>query len=190
MSNISPIFTALFICLAASVPTQALTVKVERIDTGTSYTAIKDTESIKYVERCTREKFALYEWKTWEGYYSARAYIMPLAIITVRRESDEMFGGDLTPFIKKAQSEAGKIGANIFCYVRIKNNKQLIEPDLVIFRAYKQLFQAGNASWEAFFKDLMEQGFLLTLEDIQKGEKTKETLEKHKPVKKKSAPNP
>ena len=66
----------------------------------------------------------------------------------------------------------------MFCFVLMKKNKQLLEPETVIFRAYKQLFQAGNASWESFFGDLMNQGVLITLQDLQLGEKTREALEK------------
>src|SRR3989344_5993128 len=173
---LKPALPLLFLFLCAA-PARALTVEVVRIDAGTSYTLIQDTAAVKYVDRCTRGKFAPYEWKTWEGYYSARAYIMPLAVITVRRGKNEVFGGDLTPYINRAQLEARNMGANLFCYVRMKKNAQLLEPNAVIFRAYKQLFQAGNAGWEAFFNDLMNQGVLLTLQDLQLGEKTREALE-------------
>ena len=168
-------FILLFLCVA---PARALTAEVVRIDAGTSYSLIQDTAAVKYVDRCTRGKFAPYEWTTWEGYYSARAYIMPLAVITVRRGKNEMFGGDLTPYINMAQQEARNMGANLFCFIQMKKNKQILEPDAVIFRAYKQLFQAGNAGWEAFFNDLMNQGVLLTLQDLQLGEKTREALER------------
>src|SRR5437868_6512437 len=92
--------------LFCAAPARALTVEVVRIDAGTSYNMIKDTAAVKYVDRCTRDKFHPYEWTTWEGYYSARAYIMPLAVITVRRGKNELFKGDMGPYIDKAQLEA------------------------------------------------------------------------------------
>ncbi len=163
-----------------SAPLRALTVKVETIDASKTYAAIKDTETVKYMERCERKKFDMYEWKTWEGYYSARAYILPIAYVTVRREPEEIFGGDQTPFIKRAQAECGKIGSNLYCLVRVKKNPQILEPDAMIFLAHKQIFQSGNSTWEAFFGDIMTKGILLTLYDIQAGEKTREILEKQK----------
>jgi len=164
------------ICLQ-SAWVHALTVTVDTMDDSRTFTALKDTSSITYFERCKRKQFKIYEWKTWEGYYSARAYIMAIAVIKVKRDPDEIFGGDLTPFIDLAQEETGKVGGNAFCFVRIKMNKALQEPEEVIFRAYKQLFQAGNVAWENFFKDIMDQGILLTLEDIRTGNKTKAILD-------------
>ncbi len=164
--------------LLAAVPLHALTVEVESIEVGKTYSAIKDTATVRYVDRCTRGKFEAYEWKTWEGYYSARAFIQPIANITVKRDPNEIFGGDTTPFIKKALEETAKAGGNIFCLVQLKKNKQLLEPERIVFRAYKQLFQAGNASWETFFNDISNQGILLTLQDLQLGEKTRDALEK------------
>ena len=180
---IRTLLVALFAGLAAA-PARALTAKVDRIDGGTSYLALADTESVKYLDHCTRGKFEPYEWKTWEGYYSARAYVMPIAIITVKRDKAEMFGGDVLPFINRAKVETKGIGGNLLCFVQVKKNKQILEPDVIVFRAYKQLYQAGNEGWEAFFKDIMDQGVLLTLQDLQLGEKTREALERHQPVKK------
>ncbi|OGR85538.1 MAG: hypothetical protein A2901_03340 [Elusimicrobia bacterium RIFCSPLOWO2_01_FULL_54_10] len=175
---VKTIFSSILFIFSAA-PAWALTAAVDRIDTNVAYTAYEDTQAVKYVDRCMRGQLKAYEWKTWEGYYSARAYMMPLAVVTVRREENELFGGDISPFIDKAQAEAAKIGANIFCYVRIKKNQDLQETETMIFRAYKQLFQAGNSSWEAFFKDIMNKGVLLTLQDLQLGEKTREALEKY-----------
>ena len=168
-----------FIFIAAAANLFAVTVEIERLDLEKKYTALADTETVKYVDKCERAKFDPYEWKMWEGYYSARAFIQPIAVIKVRRGPNEFLRGNLDPFIKRAQGETAKLGANLFGYVKIKKNVQILEPDVMIFRAYKQLFQSGNAAWEAFFTDILAQGILLTLEDIQKGDKTKETLEKY-----------
>ena len=155
-------------------PLWALTAEIDRIDyTGAAYSALPDTDSVKYVDHCTRGKFDPYEWKTWEGYYSVRAFIQPIAVVTIKREPNEFFGGNLDPYIRRAEGEAAKLGCNMLCFVRIKKNKELLEPDAMIFRAYKQLFQAGNDAWTAFFGEIMTKGILLTLEDIQLGEKTK-----------------
>ena len=167
------IFFALLI-LSAYSPLFALTVEVDRIDGGSKYAAIKDTDAVQYVDRCARGKFDAYEWKTWEGYYSARAFVEPIAVITIKRGPHEFLGGNLDPYIKLAQGETGRIGGNLVCYVQIRKNKRLLEPDAMIFRAYKQLFQSGNSAWEAYFGEIMSKGILLTLDDLKEGVKTKD----------------
>lgn len=163
------IWLAFFFLIPATAG--AIEAKVDIYDKSKSYGVIIDTANVVFCEKCERSKLEPYEWKTWEGYYSIRAFMQAIADIKVQREPADAVLSDATPFIDLAVAEAMKMGGSVVCYVKIKRNKQMLGFDSITFRVFRQFFQAGNANLAAFFDERSNKGILMTLGDVREYQK-------------------
>ena len=169
-----PILTLLF-ALSPSFAF-ALGAKLDLYDSAAKYSVVPSTR-VRYCEQCARDKFAPYGWKTWVGYYSLKAYVQPVADITVVRESSEAFTMDYTPYIQRAVQESARLGGNILCLVTFKKNRYTFGFESVTFRAYKQVFESGNDPLVHFYDDRSVNEGLVTLEDVRRDVEYEEQLE-------------
>ncbi len=118
------------------------------------YEAVTDTASVIVTERCERKLFAPYQWKAWQGFYSVKAHVEPIATIVVRREATDPIMDDMTPFIEKALAEAMKQGGHFLCKIRMKRSKQELGVESMTFRAWRQFFLGSYKELEDYYKNL------------------------------------
>ncbi len=154
-------FLLWFVCAERA---RALTVEVDTFGLQQKYEAVADTASVIMLERCERKNFTAYQWKAWQGYYSVKAHVEPIATITIRREATDPIMDDMTPFIERALSECMKQGGNFLCHIRLKRSKQELGIESMTFRAWKQFFLGSYKELEDYYKNLNDGKPVTTLD--------------------------
>lgn len=166
---------ALFFCAACALNARALTLEVDTFGLQQKYEAVKDTSSVIMLERCARKSFAPYQWKAWQGYYSVKAHVEPIATIVVTREPTDPIMDDMTPFIEKALAECMKQGGNFLCHIKLKRSKQELGVESMTFRAWRQFFLGSYKELEDYYKNLNEGRPVSTLDTYKIAESTENT---------------
>lgn len=132
----------------------------------TNYSALISTVVV-YLDKCSKLKLNQYEWRVWEGNYSIRSYVQPIATIIVKRAVDELFTMDPTTFIARAVESSAKIGGNIVCTITFKKNPYTFGIESMTFRSYRQVFLSGNKSWEDFYNERITKELPITNQQIR-----------------------
>lgn len=133
---------------------RAITVDIDTFGLSVKYEAIVDSSTVMYMDQCMRKKFKPYEWKAWQGYYSVKAYIQPIATIRVRREDNDPIMDDMTPFIERAIKESIALGGNMVCRIKLIRSKKELGVDTMIFRSYRQFFSGSYKELEVYYEKL------------------------------------
>lgn len=169
-SRLKSILSLTFMILilgGTAVSLHAVTAEVEKYDSKTVYSVLPGTANILYLDKCSRSKLNAYQWDLWQGNHGVKAYIEPVALITVVREKDEPFTRDMEPFFGKAMEEAVKLGGHLVCYVSLKKAPENLGIHSMTFRAYRQVFLSGVKEWEQFYDEQAVRSLPLTLKDVQ-----------------------
>ncbi len=145
---------ALFFCAVRASNALALTVEIDTFGLAQSYEAVKDTASVIMMERCVRRNFAPYQWKAYQGFYSVKAHVEPIATIVVKREVTDPIMDDMTPFIDRALAESMKLGGNFLCHIRLKRSKHELGVESMTFRAWRQFFLGSYKELEVYYQKM------------------------------------